>query len=500
VVDGSTYARTTPNQRDGGGRGYAAIDAGGEIVSSPNLRATWFDDFDANTVGNYSKNCCTLGTPANSITRLTATAWDPFFWLTATLPDFDGGIFQYVAIRYKYISGGLAAGQIYYSTAGHGFDAGYYKQIQLSNDALWHTILIDMHVLTAGGTDWRDHTITDVRFDLTDSGDAVIDIDFIGVVSKSIGIDLDNVVETTTRGAIHPGYVDASRRPTTLRRASDDMGADDVFRYQGTGAHTADNVAETATRSHVHPDAIDANRKVDLSKSGVINKSADNIAEGTTRKWAGESGADITGSHQAATIAGQGALATKSSVDLATGEVTNKNLDNVADGSTYARTTPNQRDGGGYAHDGLLSGGCVKPSKFADSNPGKITGAVQIATGSTADESETWINVGTVDLQVPAGAASIDFQVTLTILDPNTATCAMALTNNIGLAIYTGSAPSTPSFYRAGTGTITYTTPSGTKLSLYVKGRTVTFPLGGSGIEGICSQDLVTPLRSGMVA
>ena len=175
-------------------------------------------------------------------------------------------------------------------------------------------------------------------------------------------------------------------------------------------------------------------------------------------------------------------------------------VDQVVDGTSYARTTPNQRDGGGYAHDGLLSGGCVKPSKFADSNPGKITGAVQIATGSTADESETWINVGTVDLQVPAGAASIDFQVTLTILDPNTATCAMALTNNIGLAIYTGSAPSTPSFYRAGTGTITYTTPSGTKLSLYVKGRHVTYPLGGSGIEGICSQDLVTPLRSGMVA
>ena len=175
-------------------------------------------------------------------------------------------------------------------------------------------------------------------------------------------------------------------------------------------------------------------------------------------------------------------------------------IDDVADGSSYARTTPDQRDGGGYAHDGLLSGGYVKPGRFADSNPGKVTGAAQITIGSTADESGAWINIATVDLQVPAGAASMDFQVTLTVLDPNTATCLPALTNNIGLAIYTGTAPSTPSFYRTGTGTITYTTPSGTKLSLYVKGRTVTYPQGGTGIQGICSQDLVTPLRSGTVA
>lgn len=34
--------------------------------------------------------------------------------------------------------------------------------------------------------------------------------------------------------------------------------------------------------------------QVDLAKAGVINKIADNIAESATRKWAGESGADVT--------------------------------------------------------------------------------------------------------------------------------------------------------------------------------------------------------------
>lgn len=103
-----------------------------------------------------------------------------------------------------------------------------------------------------------------------------------------------------------------------------------LFRYDDP-THTADLIIESATRSHVHPDAIDANRKVDLSKSGVLNKIADNIAESASKKWAAESGADITGSHQAATIAGQGGLATKSAVDLATAEVTNKNAGNITE-------------------------------------------------------------------------------------------------------------------------------------------------------------------------
>lgn len=46
-----------------------------------------------------------------------------------------------------------------------------------------------------------------------------------------------------------------------------------------------------------------------------IAKTADQISESGARKWAGESGADITAGNTAANIAGQGALATKNSAD-----------------------------------------------------------------------------------------------------------------------------------------------------------------------------------------
>jgi hypothetical protein len=108
-----------------------------------------------------------------------------------------------------------------------------------------------------------------------------------------------------------------------------------------TGKHL-DNIPDGSTYGRPKLTGLTAG-EVDLSKAGVINKSADHIAEGASRKWAGESGADITGSHQAATIAGQGGLATKSSVDLATGEVTNKSLDNVADGTRVAWTSGTQK-------------------------------------------------------------------------------------------------------------------------------------------------------------
>jgi len=43
--------------------------------------------------------------------------------------------------------------------------------------------------------------------------------------------------------------------------------------------------------------AVDVSGYIDLSKSGVVNKTATNISETSARKWAAESGADITGSH-----------------------------------------------------------------------------------------------------------------------------------------------------------------------------------------------------------
>jgi hypothetical protein len=287
-----------------------------------------------------------------------------------------------------------------------------------------------------------------------------VDLSKAGVINKSA----DNIAEGTTR------------------KWAGESGADI------TGSHQAATIAGQG--------ALATKGSVDLSTTEVTNKSADHIAEGTTRKWAGESGADITGSHQAATIAGQGALATKSSVDLATGEVTNKNLDNVADGSTYARTTPNQRDGGGRGYNALTSANKVYPGAFADSNPGMVTGQAQIADGTTDDESGYWVPVATVDFQVPGNCASMQFTLAPS-LGGGTAGPVVLYTSgdNIGIAIYTGTTPNDPTVSRYGTGVVTYPTPSGTKLTVYLKGK----PGTREYIEGKCSQDVVTPLRSGYV-
>jgi hypothetical protein len=215
--------------------------------------------------------------------------------------------------------------------------------------------------------------------------------------------------------------------------------------------------------------------------------SLDLVADGATRFAAVEAGANKTETRTAAGIAAQGALATKDAVSLDT---------EVTDGSSYVKTTPTQRDGGGNAYLGLGSTGCVKPGKFADSNPGVVTGAVQIADGTTDDETQAWINVATVDFQVPADCVSMQFTLTPTLGGGSGTVRFKTTGDNIGIAIYTGSAPSSPVVTRLDAGVVTYPTPSGTKLSVYIRGQS-----GGlrEYIEGKCSQDVVTPLRSGYV-
>jgi hypothetical protein len=153
-------------------------------------------------------------------------------------------------------------------------------------------------------------------------------------------------------------------------------------------------------------------------------------------------------------------------------------------------------DGGGRGFLGLHPSGYVKAGVFADSNPGVVTSQVQIADGTTDDDTGAWYPVATVDFQVPADCASMEFILTAT-MGGGTSGWVILETggNNIGIAIYTGTIPNDPTVSRYGTGTVNYPTPSGTKLTVYVKGKSG----NRDYIEGKCSQDLVTPLRSGMV-
>ena len=65
------------------------------------------------------------------------------------------------------------------------------------------------------------------------------------------------------------------------------------------GSGTLDDIPEGAVYGKVRIGAL-TNGQVDLGKADVINKVADNIAESAARKWAAETGADITANHEAA--------------------------------------------------------------------------------------------------------------------------------------------------------------------------------------------------------
>ncbi len=68
------------------------------------------------------------------------------------------------------------------------------------------------------------------------------------------------------------------------------------------GSGDFDNIPEGTTYQRVVATALTAG-EVNLSNAGVINKTADNISETGAKKWAAETGADITSGHTAADTA-----------------------------------------------------------------------------------------------------------------------------------------------------------------------------------------------------
>lgn len=77
----------------------------------------------------------------------------------------------------------------------------------------------------------------------------------------------------------------------------------DIQILSGTGVANLTDAGDLAIKN-----------SVDLSTAEVSNKTADNISESVTKKWAGETGADVTGSNVAASITSQGNLATRNTV------------------------------------------------------------------------------------------------------------------------------------------------------------------------------------------
>jgi len=156
------------------------------VIESPYLeyKPVVFYDFNSDTTGDWTKVNVTLSVPSKSVTRYTSTGADSSISRNF---NFSGGQNQIIRIRYKVVSGTVGGGEIFYSNSQHGYSGSYFKGLSLVADAQWHTLVLDMSQLTAGGTDWIDYNVTAIRFDLTNNSGVVIDIDWISVGGNGYG-------------------------------------------------------------------------------------------------------------------------------------------------------------------------------------------------------------------------------------------------------------------------------------------------------------------------
>ena len=194
------------------------------VIESPYLefKPFVFYDFNSDTTSQWGKGNATLSTPSKSVTRFTTTGTDAninknFNGVGTNSPAIPGGQNQIIRIRYKWISGTAGGGEIFYATAGHNYDGGYYKSYTLNSDGDFHTLVLDMSNLTAGGTDWIDNDITAIRFDFINITPVVIDIDWISVGGNGWGTQYFENDVIFENGKVGIG----TNSPTTLLQVGD---------------------------------------------------------------------------------------------------------------------------------------------------------------------------------------------------------------------------------------------------------------------------------------
>ncbi len=124
---------------------------------------------------------------------LTSTATDPQLYFTLGAP---GSRARYIAFRMKRTAGS-SENIVLYSTSGHSYSGSYIKTWSRENSGDWTTVVLDMWSLTAGGSDWKDSNIINVRIDFTNSAGGVIELAWIGAFRDSpVTYPQDSVTDT----------------------------------------------------------------------------------------------------------------------------------------------------------------------------------------------------------------------------------------------------------------------------------------------------------------
>jgi len=155
----------------------------------------------------WIKNNCTLtvNTEYGIIyIRQTKTADDCYIYKELSI---SGNLYRYLIIKYRVSSNvptSIGMRTIFYKTSAHNYDDAYIKQIgEIISDGQWHIYVADMWNLDAGGTDWKDNTITGIRIDIEPEA-GIVDFEFIGFPRRydyrnmNCWLDLLNINEEFT--------------------------------------------------------------------------------------------------------------------------------------------------------------------------------------------------------------------------------------------------------------------------------------------------------------
>lgn len=120
-------------------------------------------------------------TYSHNVIRIGSTGSDP--QLIGPAVSFAGLQNRYVRAKVRRIAGSGWEGALFYETGAHSYSYSFHKIASQPAFAIgqWYIIEWDMHALTAGGNDWRDNTITRIRFDLGSSIDDGFEIAWIAV-------------------------------------------------------------------------------------------------------------------------------------------------------------------------------------------------------------------------------------------------------------------------------------------------------------------------------
>lgn len=132
----------------------------------------------------------------NKVGVLTSTSTDPI--LTSPALSVVGSTYNKIRMRVKRTAGSGWQGQLFYSTAGHGFSGSYVATIT-PDPGLgdWYVLEWDMVTIS----DWMSNTITSIRFDLGTTATDVFQIDWISIGSRIPGVDGSSFATVQTQSS-----------------------------------------------------------------------------------------------------------------------------------------------------------------------------------------------------------------------------------------------------------------------------------------------------------